>query len=454
MLPPGYQYYNSADGKCYTTHTPILRCPDGSDGCKTKKRMPFLYYADKYTRFGTVTPFKLVVGGGKYSLNLAEVANNEYDLHVLAQVFLLKPGKVDLKACQSTRCATESVTETGFAEIDLGSAVVNNNNDDITFTAIAESDDAAVLREVAVSIYDMDVVESPNKLLNESINDYQKKMSSFPKDSFTLKINPLEATFIPAGKGVYGALDEQQGFLGGIAWAPAGISAESPDVYTSSAGIAEEDAKIRYWRMYGFADYFVDNLDVNGIVKPRILNKLESFADYYTKTTSGCGSVKCPGDTTSTYSVQKFSDALNNGISDLVVELNKKYTDEGFSWSISIDGITGANTQHTPYSWKHQWSGDCCATDEDGGCIAVMEYCTMKYAHEYGLKNVKLLVEITDDKYRYFNSTTNTWEKPVFKFYVELDNVDDNYCDGYYCNTFGGGATLPAIPAPIVPKYP
>ena len=78
----------------------------------------------------------------------------------------------------------------------------------------------------------------------------------------------------------------------------------------------------------------------------------------------------------------------------------------------------------------------------------------MKYAHEYWLKNVKLLVEITDDKYRYFNSTTNTWEKPVFKFYAGLDNVDDNYCDGYYCNTFGGGATRPAIHAPIVPKYP
>ncbi len=55
--------------------------------------------------------------------------------------------------------------------------------------------------------------------------------------------------------------------------------------------------------------------------------------------------------------------------------------------------------------------------------------CTMKYYHRYIFKDLKILVEIIDSKYKLFDVSQNKWTPVVLRFIVNV-NVDDNKCNG------------------------
>ncbi|VVB59328.1 Uncharacterised protein [uncultured archaeon] len=454
----------------------VALCADGSRGCdtsQTKKRMPFVSYGGYNEKVGTATTKYLLIDSKKYAQNIDEVKSGKYKFYALVQVFMLKEGTVTFKVCRGASCSvTETMSATGTKQIIIGGNALGSSGADVNLTVSGSSEDVAVLREIAVSIYDKDVVESANKLLESNANNYQKSVASFTHDGLNFNVGKFSTAFIPSGGGLYGALDQKQGFIRGIAWAPDKITAISPDVFVSSSGIAEEDAEIRYWRMYGFADYFTDTATLESVVKSRLLEKMNERMpnDYSTSSASNCGGgFKCTDGTTD-YPRQTFLDALSGGLTDLTSELNAAYKDEGFTWKFSISGglFTDNNFQNIPHSKIDRSTGTCsyacgesCSTDKDGGESCTTVYCTDTYytcseihTREYFTKNVKILVEITDEKYKYFDSTTNSWEKPKFKFYIELDKVDDNYCRGYYCDTLQAGATLPKNPEPIVPDYP
>ncbi len=450
----------------------VALCADGSRGCETKKRMPFVSYNGYNEKVGTATTKYLLIDSEKYAQNIEEVKRGNYKFYALVQVFMLKEGVVALKVCRGTSCpVTETMSATGTKQIVIDGSALGNSGEDVNLAVSGSSENVAVLRQIAVSIYDKDVVESANKLLEANVNNYQKSVASFTRDGLKFTVGKFSTAFVPSGGGLYGTLDPKQGFIRGVAWAPEKITAMSDDVFVSSSGIAEEDAKIRYWRMYGFAEYFVDNLGENGILKPRVENKMQAVKvkDYDdSRSWRQCPAqsyyfpLTCPPPPEQpSYSASEFSDALVSGLDDLTKDLNDKYASEGFSWKISLPegGLGDSNVEQKAYSFPHFWDGvltnDCCLS-YDGVCAYYWRYCTTRATYEYIIKNIKIRVEITDEKYKYFDSATNTWEKPKFKFFVELDSADDNYCKDnagkwYNCRTLGD-ATFPEPAEIIVPE--
>ncbi len=76
----------------------------------------------------------------------------------------------------------------------------------------------------------------------------------------------------------------------------------------------------------------------------------------------------------------------------------------------------------------------CCAAYQCHGCGSTSynyqnrNRCTMHYDHRYILKNLSIYVKITDEDYKIYDTATNTWENPEFKFYVTVPIVDMNCC--------------------------
>ncbi len=441
-------------------------------GCSIKKRMPFVSYMSYDEKIGTAATKFLLVDANRYSQNMADVKSGKYGFSALVQIFMLKKGAVTIKVCQGAICPiTETVSETDTKTIRIESSMLANANEDINLAVSASEDNVAVLRQIAASIYDGDVVESPNLLLEANVNTYQDKLQSFSHEGINYKINELRAVFLPSRTGVYNMLDEKEGFVRGIAWAPDRIIAESPEVQVSSEGIAEEDAKIRYWLMYWYAAYFVDTFE--SLTKPRLLNKIdeELNRDYSYSAMANCGGgFKCT-DATLLYTRDDAFIALNNGLNSLAAEFNTAYKNKGIIWKFSIPGelFTTGNFESIYKADPHHSEGVCsyacgeeCTTDEKGAesctttyCEDIYYTCSDKYTRHHTLNHIKILAEITDEKYKTFDADTKTWASPKFQFFVELDGLDDNYCDGYYCDSIIEGATLPQITiTPSVPQYP
>lgn len=455
-----------------TNNIPYLAVVRCDAGCRIYKRMPFVFYQDKNAIIGTKPETFSVISASKYSQNLDEVKSGKYKFYLLADVLMIRPGVITISACQKTECVPMQSTDTGASILEIGTGVVKNSNDDVTMTVSGDVDDLARLRLVAVSIYDKGVVESANKLLEEKLNEYQAGATTYSSGGLTVKTTPYESVFLPAGKGVSGALDEKEGFAGGVAWMPNKVTAGSNDVATFGNALSEENAKIRYWLMYWYAEYFVDNFE--SLAKPRLLNKIdeELNRDYSYSAMSNCGGgFKCT-DGTRLYTRDDAFSALNNGLNSLAAEFNTAYKDKGITWKFSIPAevfttgnfASAYNSKIEHSTSECSYSCNCheeCTPSKEGGesCSTVCDTCkdtyytcADKYTRRHTLNHIKILAEITDEKYKTFDAQTKTWANPKFQFFVELDGFDDNYCGGYYCDSITAGATLPTMTSnPSVP---
>lgn len=450
----------------------VSRCKSvGGSESVIRKRMPFLSYEGYNETIGTAQVNFLLADAAKYPENFADVKNNGYSFNALVHIFMLKKGTVTLKICQPSRCnnppdvVQTTVSESGTTAISFGSNVVKSANEDVNIQISGSDPDVAVVREMAVSIYDRQVVSDPNRLLTKKVDDYRQKLAGEG-----VVIDPLEAAFLPAGTGYYNTLQEKEGFLRGLAWAPDKVDIGRPSADVSGWGVSEEDAKIRYWRIYKTAGWFVDHYE--DWTEPRMWNRINSLSDHSepSKRTwcnsggrpSGYDS-RCPSDTTTPYGGEDFRRALDTAAKSVGTDLSNRFNAVGFKWVLSVpsNAFAGCSTNTRPAAtaileWcnsqnmeYYKYKGGIFAQSatrpqacgSSGGCSAKESTCDksahgyddsntcyMRYKSRYLMKNVPINVTIIDEKYLVFDSVSKLWVPYQFTFFVEIDRIDDNSC--------------------------
>jgi|GEM_PF-1956581 len=480
LLLPEDAYTPWMQSDSSTLYWAVARCDNtaGNPTSVIKKRTPYLLNEDYNISVKAASTSALLVDGAKYSQNLEEVMNGGYNLYAGVQVLLLKPGTVTLTICQPSRCATDFVVQTtgvsGTVVIPFGSGVVKSNSEDVDIYISGDVDDVAIVRQIAVSIYNRDVVLDSDKLLTKNINIYWDKAVLLGQK---VTVKPFEASFVPAGEGIYKTLDSNQGFLKGISWAPNKASAAPTTLAESNLAarvVTEEDVQLRYWRIQGFAKFFVDNYEA--WIKPRWFNRLNQFSDHYMDYADRCGpqsySGNCPPDRV-VYSAESFRVAIEDETGKLADQLSNAFGSVDVNWTITVPSSVfvgcpvGGTSASAPaascnsdnmeyYQYKSGWTENqpsCSSCSRCDGCPG-QNRCFMHYDHRYILKNVPVMVTITDKKYNVFDSAKKTWVPYKFTFMVEIDKVDDNSCDNYnhVCSTQSGGPEGPkAVPIPDVP---
>ncbi|MFH1472519.1 MAG: hypothetical protein ABIF85_06485 [Nanoarchaeota archaeon] len=452
----------------------VSRCKTvGTSESTIRKRMPYLSYIDANFKLGTDAKTYTVVSAAEYVETMKDVVRGDYQLNIMFNVIMLKEESVDVQICQNANCnGVTTITTSGTTILPIGNSIVQNSVEDITLIFTGSAADVAHIRVMAVSIYDKDVVNNLNAALNASIESYRQKLKLQ-----RFEIEPLNAFFVPAGKGVYETLNNGEGFLRGSAYGPDKISSLSADANLKNWNLVEEDAQIRYWRMYGVAKFFVDNYEA--WVKPRWYNQLNTLVDHQIPSnTLGCNSGRlsyangCPSDPTPQYTAVDFRIVLNSGLDIIAGDISNQFDNVGadikLKLSIAPDfQICPINSQ--PSADENEWcsgqnleyyryksglavnTGKCSSTSGCTGGCDTSNTCYMHYDSRYVLKNVPINVTIIDEKYNVFDSVEKKWVPYQFTFFVEIDIVDDNACDdfGHVCSTQSGGAFGPQTVPPI-----
>lgn len=546
-----------------STYNPVMDAPGGiaswtAARCNNtagepfstiRKRVPFVFYNDFNAKIGANELTYVIVDHNEYGQNMDDVKNGAYKFTVLVQVFFWAQGTVSIDICQEDRClgAPLTMTESGVISVPFGNDIVANSDTDVTLVVSGSPVSAtcrqvetmiswtcpidevgcdgeggctsaefdvcckpslqsgiAALRQVSVSIYDKDVVADPSKLFEAYVNSYREGLPSKIED-LDIATNPYSAAFVPAGAGVYGGIDSTQGFSRGVIWAPDKISVSSPDaVLVKGFGIAEDDAKIRYFRIQKLAEFFTDNYEAWG--KPRMWNQLNlppsaGVGDHFMPAPSStCGQptyANCPPDDLKPTS-EDFRVTLEDSLAPIEIVLNNNFASEGFTWELRIPAATfkGCNLASTAasasytdavcntanmeyYRYKSGWlefdkcdsaqcpqscgsssscSGKESTCDKDAHGCRNSNKCFMHYDHRYVFKNIPVQVTIIDDKYKMFDAATNSWVPYKFTFFVEVDRIDDDACDSksgspdHVCSTQSGPApTFMTEPSVVVP---
>ena len=442
------------------------------------KRVPFIYYLDKETTAYDVT-FPLL-NKAQHEQYLKDVSNKVYNLSMTIQVLFLKHGTVNITFNQDTRYATYIIDDTekdGIYEINfLNDSFIRSTNDvDISIRGedtAGNVEKIAKIKQIVVSIYNGTVVWGPNTILNSHLTAPVANLNT------ELCINADEEIKISVGT-FEGSFSRKTASpdspVSSLMWASddEGIVATMKDPFDDSVdavkirsrGLVDEDVYVRYWYLYDAGVYFINNLD--GLVKARIWDRLNTLEDYYADVGDQfCGKPGCQVNDSSTqsYSEEDIYDEIDAGLSDLTTKLNNAYNSAGIHWSISAPRVMLDDTS-LDTNYKHMCSSSV-ETNRTGNIVYKDSYlskctqdgtlcggktcirrkscptcyytvgwqnkkyntCTYYYGHIYIVKNIPVLVEITDTKYQITDSNGNQ-KNPTIKFFAEIDKVQDNCCN-------------------------
>lgn len=469
--------------------------PPSAETCgATKQRLPYLQMVDIGRNIGlkplgggkavTETDNLLWNLGGKYDPYFKEVNDGKYKLHVLLQIFFMKPASVTVGcgdgcvAIERVGSTPEIITTDGIYEYRITNLSKSVSALRLNLTADegagGDGTNVARIKQAVISIYDSGINRAANELLTRNLNIYQAEMKKIldakaQTGAGVTTLNALEGAFY-RGDGADPTA---------IVWSPAGISVESEDylgndklLSLESSGVTEDAAKIRYWTMYGYAEKFAR--DSEGLLKYRLWKALNTLTDTSVPSKSECsGGCKnkcslCQKDEVPNYHGNDVYSAVD-------AELKKVASDytaisaAGIKWSLSVpsqlfkscdntnpspnscdaasaNNCNAQNLEHYEYKRGRMYSGGCCQCSAGGGSCsgnsatnagkdhppscsgAKTTTCDMEYYHRYILKNVKVLVTITDERNKMFDG--KKWVPLEFRFFVFVPTVDDNCCTG------------------------
>ncbi len=465
----------------------------------TLKRVPNLMDKDVNRLAGEET-ITLMQNNQQHMQYIDEINAGEYPLYVSLQLFIIKPGTVSI-AC-SSGCSnvmpdghTEPIEKDGIYTYKI-TRIDSTASTSIRVTAkneTGEIDDVVLIKEVKASIYDPEKIITQNTLFTQHLNNYRDTLADIldkrnEESEIKLAIAPLSGTLTRSRadyvEGTVWPAEEE----GSITATTAGmLDPHDSLAELRDSGVITEEAKIRYYTLYDNAEKFTDISE--DLLKYRLWNRLNSdfenasdpekeFCDH-SLCPPGCSD--CPHDTVPDYSENDFQEAIQNELDDIKTELDASTNPGRITWTLTLAEDTfdtcqtntdtsacnplscnSHNIEHHEYKKGKIESGGCscgCSgyhfecypggiyTDHKSHCNkARITTCYMHYRHRYILKNLKIQVTITDEAYKYYDTTTNSWENLEFKYYVTMPFIDDNCCDGQLCSDM---ATVCANPYPV-----
>lgn len=470
----------------------VIPSPEYLTECgQTKGRIPFLRVTDMGQNIGafpTGNPGESEIEagivwnvGGKYDQYFSEVNAGKYELYVLLQVFFIKPGTVTVECGKGCGVITNltgdppaPITTDGTYEYKLSNFVMPVTLLTVNMTAKENPADGdgrnvARLKQVVVSIYDKNISKKGNELFVSTVNNY-----------WDIMYNTLDAENKGSPKRLQiqkmdGALYRGEGATtAGIVWSPKGVLAQTDDfigngllLELQSSGVTEDEAKIRYWTMYDYADKFAH--DAGDLLRYRLSNRLNSafvghaYFDADICGVPSCGD-PCPDDITPPYTEIQVYSQIKAEL-DMIASEYTALSAPGIVWNIELpsDLFKGCTTnlfsdacsapekciadnfEYYEHTSQTMWEVGCCitCTSSDASCFSsststtcklVRNRCAMDYDHRYVLKNLKISVTITDINNKVFDPATGSWTNTVFKFFVFLPLVDDDDCGSHMCS--------------------
>ena len=456
----------------------------------TLKRVPYLKDANVYFAAGEAL-IVLMRNDPEHLQYVTEINDGEYSLYASVQLFMIKPGTVEIvceaaQGCERVGGTPLIITEDGIYKYKISTIDIAETHITLPITAKNDSgeiDNVVRVKQVVTSIHGPDIV-SPNELFTEKLGIYYNNyydennedtilMKRNEESEIKLKIAPLEGTIT---RGLY------ESYVEGTVWPDedaGGISAEMDDllfpgkklVEMRDSGLITEETKIRYYKLYTYAERFTGNSQQ--LFQSRLwsaLHNLDRRGHFETSGVDKCGrpicsdSEWCPDDEVDSYTrnemYNEISDVLNQIESecDTLMSLDDM---AGITWEITLDDgdyaphsttninrgacsgaehIETVNFEYIEYieaTYKYLYRDySCCEGYQCTSCGSTsynyqdVNRCTMHYDRRYILKNLKIYIKITDGDYKIYDTNTNTWEELEFKFYVTVPIVDMNCCGG------------------------
>lgn len=458
-------------------------------GCQQMKlRLPYLESKDPNLLVGNMTHHPLWNTGGKYNFYINELQTNVYDWHMIINVLMIKKGSLEIKFGPGITIApaASTITQDGtyvYVISDIDPVLLTNPNFpiEIKFLGLNETDGVDYVAEVnhiTVTIYDNNVANAQNNKFSQYLNIYRTALvndilvprNADPENEITTTVEPLRGIYTPSTFVKGNAWSENDGIVVSVK-----DKLGNPDdvlAVLKSSGLIEEEVKFRHRELNDAGEYFILNIGALNI-KSEIFDELKLLDDYDSDSfTNGCGNgPSCPNDATDSYIEADFIALIQRALDDVEPGLNALYNPQGIEWelvapsSIRMD-CAGGRTNHnhgsgapedectggdnvdmgSPFgaylSYQEEISSSCskagCSVPCDCGddnCETFYEVtCDMVYAHRYILKNIRILVKIKDLDYKYYDDSTNQWENPVLQFYIMIDKLEDNECNGNPCS--------------------
>ena len=411
-----------------------------AEGTKIAKTPVFDYFTDFEKKIST-TP---IVIKFKPPYQVGSTAIRKIG-SVLISIYFLKDGQVTISSGGKALVVAKN---TGVYVIP-GDKIVNNE-----IKIVGSSENVAILKTVVSSPFSKDVVSDSTNMLKKLMENYLKALNG--KEIFEYEVNvpdDFSVDFSPRANATNSSI-----------WFKSGITifhkyyGKSPLPSSITYGInmntdafTEKRTFVRYGLLVDYGIYFVKHLD--DLVIPTIRKFMDkNMQDYYiTWKVSGCcvPLTSCPSDETPTYpgtyiknkvilpALKQLQQKLNSksakGITwnlkliefdtDFQVNTNKMYC-RGRNHCIpyqSFNNFVMAENQKTYY---HAYLCGC----PYNPTTCYNHYCVVKYSHRYILKNLKILVTISDNHYQIFSPEKNKWVPLTLRFIVDI-NVDDNRCD-------------------------
>ena len=488
---------------------------------KLLKRIPFLYLMDRDKAVGSITiP---ILNEAQHETYMDEVKKDVYNLHVIVHVLFLKEGTVEMEFVLKDKAGVVLKT-TDFnllnpAPFPLKSTLTTTDKDGIYYSAkldtafITDSKgsvelnvvarnvvdgsiepDVASIKQVAVSIYDKDVVLDPNTIITGHLTtpkaNLDAELAGLNKDDIiNIEVGDFAASFsrkTPSYISPVSAMMWSSDDKGIVATVEDPYDGTKDIIKIRSRGLIDEDIYVRYWYLYDAGNWFVNSMD--GLVKARIWESLNTLDDYDSSVRTVCGVPSCHPlvfDDTTSYKKGDIINALSSGLSTLTTDLNAVYKPNGIEWSVSVvanildaNELTNGGDTNNPklkcttisnennnVLHRSSYKSTCvqvgkCTPASSCGFNWLREKnnkCTYQYAHSYAIKDISILVKIKDTKYNITDSAGQQ-KNPVMNFIVDINEVEDECCNGMHCSSFTNGCSSPfsklvpvAIPALNIP---
>ena len=456
----------------------------------TLKRVPYLKDTDVNFAAGEAL-IVLMRNDPEHVQYITEINEGKYSLYASVQLFMIKPGTIEIvceadEGCERVGGTPEIITKDGIYKYKISKIDITKTHIILPITAkndTGEIDNIVRVKQVVTSIYGPDIL-TPNELFIKELDKYHYNyydesnedstlMKRNEESEIKLKIAPLKGTIT---RGLY------EGYVQGMVWPDeekGSISAEMDDLFfpgqklaeMRDSGLVTEETKIRYYKLYDYAEKFTDNSQQ--LFQSRLwsaLHNLDKRGHFEISGEDKCGrpicsdSDWCPDDEVDSYT----RDEMYNEISDVLGQIESEcdtlmVVDDmaGIAWEITLDeddyaphsttninrdACSGAehietvNFEYIEYikaTYKYLYRDySCCEGPQCTSCGSTsynyqsVNRCTMHYDRSYVLKNLKIYIKITDEDYKIYDSITNTWEDLEFKFYVTVPIVEMDCCGG------------------------
>ncbi|RLG15315.1 MAG: hypothetical protein DRN71_01615 [Candidatus Nanohalarchaeota archaeon] len=350
-----------------TENIPFWTIPDVAPNCGTTlKRVPYLKDIDIYLPAGN-KHIVLMHNDADHMQYINEVNAGKYPLYVSIQLFMLKPGTVEI-TCEPVRgCLSmntvgstpDIIEKDGIYTYKITGIDATKTTTSLHITAkneTGEIDKVARVKQVIVSIYNPGILGSttPNELYTEKLENYYNSMNTIldkrnEKGDIQMSIAPLKGT-ITRG---------YESYVEGTVWPDEnqdGITAYMDDLFFEDRKLAElrdsglvtEETKIRYYKLYTQAEKFTNN--AQQLFQSRLWDMLHNLDlhGYSIRSRTACGVpltscgivLPCSGDRyckedqVASYTKDNIHAAIAGTLAQIESECNTETSVDGITWHI------------------------------------------------------------------------------------------------------------------------